>query len=111
MGYDTIKKSNLWVPERTYGVCMWVLPDGKPLMDADGNVLSAEGFVGDPDIEKRVLEAGIYWSGSDEGEVAWVHGARKISSSERDDQADRLNNGLLPDPYEDFFDGLRKNGR
>ena len=111
MGYDNIKKSNLWVPERTYGVCMWVLPNGKPLMDADDNVLSAEGLVGDPDIEKKVLEAGIYWSGSDEGEVAWVHGARKISASEKDDQMVRLLDGLVPDPYEDFFDGLGKYGK
>ena len=111
MAYDNVTKSNLWVPERTYGVCMWILPSGKPLMDVDSNVLSAEGFVGDWDIEKKVLEAAIYWSGSDEGEVAWVHGARKISSSERDDQADRLNNGLVPDPFEDLYDGLRKNGR
>lgn len=111
MGYNSVTKSKLWVPERTYGVCMWVLPNGQPLMDADGYVLSAEGFVGDHDIEQKVLEAGIYWSGSDEGEVAWVHGARKISNSERDDQVDRLNNGLLPDPFEDSFDNLRKNGR
>jgi hypothetical protein len=24
---------------------------------------------------------------------------------------DRLNNGHIPDPYEDFFDGLRKHGK
>ena len=40
----------------------------------------------------------------DEGRITWVHGARKISASERDDQAERLNNGLVADPYEDFFD-------
>lgn len=108
MGYDTVKKSQLWVPERAYGVCMWILPNGKPLMDADNNILSAQGLVGDSVIEQKVLEAAIYWSGSDEGKVIWVQGARKVSSSERDDQAERLNDGLLPDPYEDFFDGLKK---
>jgi hypothetical protein len=71
-------------------------------------VLSAEGFVGDKKIEKRVAEAAKYYTGSEEGEIAWVHGARKISASERDDQAERLENGLLPDPYEDFFDNLKR---
>lgn len=111
MGYETIKKSKIWVPERTFGVCIWIMPDGKPLVDADNNVLSAEGFVGDEDIEERVFAAAKYWTNNGEGRLAWVHGARKVSSSERDDQTDRLNNGLTPDPYEDFFDGLRKHGR
>jgi hypothetical protein len=82
------------------------MPDGKPLSDGDG-VLSAEGFVDDKNIEKRVAEAAKYWTGSSEGRIAWVHGARKISASERDDQVERLHNGLVADPYEDFFDNLR----
>jgi hypothetical protein len=106
MASDIVKNKKLWVPPRTYGVCIWVMPDGKPLSDGDG-VLSAEGFVGDKNIEKRVAEAAKYFTNSEEGEVAWVHGARKISASERDDQVERLNNGLNPDPFEDMFDNLR----
>jgi hypothetical protein len=103
MTSDIVKNKKLWVPPRTYGVCIWIMPDGKPLSDGDG-VLSAEGFVDDKNIEKRVAEA---WTGSSEGRIAWVHGARKISASERDDQVERLHNGLVADPYEDFFDNLR----
>lgn len=106
MSHDIVKNKKLWVPPRTYGVCIWVMPDGAPLSDGDG-VLSAEGFVGDKDIERRVAEAAKYWTGSDEGEVAWVHGARKITSSERDDQVARLQEGLVADPFEDLFDNLR----
>lgn len=106
MTSDIVKNKKLWVPPRTYGVCIWIMPDGKPLSDGDG-VLSAEGFVGDKDIERRVTEAVKYWTGSTEGELAWVHGARKITSDERDDQVERLNNGLTPDPFEDLFDNLR----
>jgi hypothetical protein len=82
------------------------MPDGTPLSDGDG-VLSAEGFVGDKDIEKRVAQAARYWTGSTDGRISWVHGARKVSGSERDDQVERLNEGLIPDPYEDFFDNLK----
>lgn len=106
MSHESIKNSRLWVPPRTYGVCIWIMPDGRPLSDGDG-VLSAEGFVGDKGIEKRVAQAAKYWTGSDEGRVSWVHGARKVTPSERDDQAERLENGLIPDPYEDFFDNLK----
>jgi hypothetical protein len=107
MTHESIKKSQLWVPPRTYGVCIWIMPDGKPLSDGDG-VLCAEGFVGDEDIEKKVTQAARYWTDSNEGEIAWVHGARKVTPSERDDQAERLADGLVPDPYEDFFDNLKR---
>ena len=55
MELDIIKKQKIWVPPRTWGVCIWVLPDGKALMDADGNALSAEGFVNDPNIASTGL--------------------------------------------------------
>jgi len=106
MTSDIVKNKKLWVPPRAYGVCIWIMPDGKPLSDGDG-ILSAEGFVGDKDIERRVTEAVKYWTGSTEGELAWVHGARKITASERDDQVERLHNGLTPDPFEDMLDNLR----
>jgi len=107
MSDDIVKNKQLWVPPRSYGVCIWILPNGTPLSDGDG-VLSAQGFVGDKDIEKRVAQAAKYWTGSDEGEVAWVQGARKVSASERDDQVERLENGMVADPFEDLFDSLRK---
>lgn len=103
MSSDIVRDKKLWVPKRAFGVCVWIMPDGKPLSDGDG-VLCAEGMVNDPDVEKRVQEAAKYWTGSDEGYAAWVGGARKVSSSERDDQAERLANGFVADPYEDFFD-------
>ena len=45
MELDIVKNKKIWIPPRTWGVCIWVLPDGKALMDSDGNALSAEGFV------------------------------------------------------------------
>jgi len=107
---DIVKNKRIWVPDRTFGVCIWILPNGQPLSDGDG-FLSAEGFIGDKDIESRVEAAAKYWTGSEEGELAWVHGARKVSGSEREDQIARFHDGLIPDPLEDAFDGLRKNGK
>lgn len=98
-----IKSKKIWVPERAFGVCIWIMPDGLPLSDGDG-VLSAEGLVGDQEIEQKVAQAAKYWTGSEEGFVRWVSGARKITASERDDQAERLREGLVADPFEDLFD-------
>lgn len=104
---DFVKNKKIWVPERAFGVCIWIMPDGKPLSDGDG-YLSAEGFVGDDKIEKKVAEAAKYWTGSDDGRVAWVQGARKVTDSELDDQKARLADGLTPDPYEDVIDSYFK---
>lgn len=98
-----IKSKNMWVPERAYGICLWIMPDGLPLSDGDG-VLCAEGLVGDEKIELRVAEAAKYWTGSESGVIRWVPGARKVSSDERDDQAERLAAGLVADPFEDMYD-------
>lgn len=110
MNGDFVKNQKLWVPERAFGVCVWIMPDGKPLSDGDG-VLSADGFVGDKVIENKVAEAAKYWTGSTEGQVAWVHGARKVSNSEREDQADRLARGEVADPYEDAIEYLIRSNR
>lgn len=105
MSADLVKNKKLWVPERAYGVCIWILPDGQPLSDGDG-VLCAEGYVGDKRIEKMVTEAAMYWTESDQGYATWVGGARKVSGSEREDQAERFSQGLTPDPYEDLIENI-----
>jgi hypothetical protein len=105
MSTDLVKNKKLWVPERAYGVCIWILPNGQPLSDGDG-VLCAEGYVGDKNVEKMVTEAARYWTQSDEGYATWVGGARKVSESERNDQVDRLAQGLAPDPYEDIIESI-----
>ena len=98
-----IKSKKIWVPERTFGVCIWIKEDGLPLTDGDG-VLCAEGLVNDPKVEQKVAEAAKYWTGTSAGQCRWLAGARKVSASERDDQAERLANGLIADPYEDLLD-------
>lgn len=105
-----VKSKKLWVPERVFGVCIWIMPDGLPLSDGDG-VLCAEGPVGDKAIENRVAEAAKYWTGSTEGYVTWVPGARKVTQSEREDQQERLAAGLTPDPLEDALDEYFRRGR
>lgn len=108
---DYVKRKQLYVPERAYGVCIWIMPNGKPLSDGDG-VLCAEGVMNDKNVEKQVAQAAKYWTGSEEGYTTWVGGARKVTASEKDDQAERLAMGLNPDPYEDIIEAaVRKEMR
>jgi len=104
MSSNMIKSKNIWVPERAHGVCVYFTSKDEALSDGDGGVLCAEGLMYDLDVERRVLEAGRYWSGDADGLVKWVAGARKISASEKDDQVERLNDGLIADPFEDMYD-------
>jgi hypothetical protein len=103
MSLNQDNKSNLWVPERAYGVCVYFTEEHEALSDGDG-VLCAEGVMYDLNIENRVLQAGKYWTGEDLGYVKWVAGGRKVSASEREDQAERLSDGLVADPFEDMYD-------
>jgi hypothetical protein len=107
MNSDYVKNKKLYVPQRAFGVCIWIMADGKPLSDGDG-VLCAEGIVGDKSVEEQVRKAALYWTGSEEGYATWVGGARKVTASEKDDQAERLANGLMPDPYEDIIEAAVK---
>jgi hypothetical protein len=104
---DYVKKKDLYVPERAFGVCIWIMADGKPLSDGDG-VLCAEGVVNDKNVERQVAQAAKYWTGTDEGYATWVGGARKVTASEQDDQKERFEQGLNPDPYEDVIEAAVK---
>ena len=100
MSGNMIDSKKIIIPESAFGVCFWETEDGLPLHDVDYNMLCAEGLIGDTNVEKRVKEAALYWSGNSSGNIRWVRGARKISGSEYEDQKDRLKNGLVADPYE-----------
>ena len=57
MNRNYVDKGGILVNQRIFGVCAWMLPTGELLMDADRNILCAEGFVGNPIIERQVAEA------------------------------------------------------
>lgn len=103
MSDPAIKNSSMWLPERSFGVCVYFTNEGQALSDGDG-VLCAEGIIGDKKVEEKVLQVGKYWASEDGGYVQWVAGGRKISASEKEDQMERLLDGLVADPFEDMFD-------
>ena len=111
MSNSYVNRGGLAVPQKAFGICAWKLPDGTLLMDADENILCAEGPVGSGKIERMVAEAAAYWSDNAGGKPHWVPGARKVSDDELDHQKGRLLDGLIPDEYEEILDpDKRMNG-
>jgi len=93
----------LYKPKRTliadnvpYGVCLWKLPDGRYVQNANQDYLNCAGKVGDKVVEEKMraaarslgIEGGIAW---------WMPGFRQISQMEWDDQMERLQDGKTPD--------------
>lgn len=98
------------VYETSYGVCVWVMPDGAVLGDEDGNFLSLSGELHDPLVEIKLRKAAVYWCGEEAklGNAKWIPGARQISDDEYDEQNDRLLRGVVPDPVDEARQALTK---
>jgi hypothetical protein len=100
-------KRMIAVPESSYGVCLWRMPNGD-YFGADGRYLSMEGVLGDARIEEKMRQAAYYWIGDSIGQPAWVSGARKVSDDEYDDQSARLRDGQIPDEVDAYRQALRR---
>lgn len=85
--------------ETKLGVYVWKLPDESFVADEDANVMSIAAFKGDLSAISRIREAARY-HGYAEGEAVFLEGARKINDEELQEQIDRMNRGLVPDPYD-----------
>ena len=97
--------SGLFIPKQrvipndsAFGVCIWRFPDGKYLMNNEGDYFCSQGRVGDRAIEARMEEVVKREFGDLPGQPAWLPGFRQISENEWCDQMERLLDGKVPDP-------------
>jgi hypothetical protein len=100
------------VEETTLGVFVWEMPDGRWVGDDNGNYLSIQGFKGDR-TRVNVLTEVVKGYGIHTGSPKFLSGQRKINDEEYQEQIQRLNWGLTPDPldigeYKDILKNLRK---
>ena len=97
--------------ESTLGIYVWEMPDGRWIGDDDGNFLSVTSKKGNrSNIDALAREArsfGIY-----EGGPKFLSARRKIDDEEFEHQKQRLNWGLVPDPYDigNYKDEMKKLG-
>ena len=97
--------------ETTLGIYVWEMPDGRWIGDDDGNFLSITSKKGNQSkidaLAREVSSFGIY-----EGRPKFLSGRRKIDDEEFQHQKQRLDWGLIPDPYDigNYKDEMKKLG-
>lgn len=88
-------------------ICLWALPNGAILSDGQGNYFCAESFKeNDSSVEMRMRQS-VRNMGIEGGFPLWKPG-RKVSESEHDDQMERLLDGKIPDPEEEYLDQIEQ---
>jgi len=105
-----IKRMNQSVVEDTIlGIYVWEMPDGRWIGDDDGNFLSVTSKKGNKQRMNLLADAvrsyGIY-----EGQPKFLAGKRKIDDEEYQHQKQRLDWGLVPDPFDigNYKDEMKK---
>lgn len=80
------------------------------MADEEGNLLSIDSK--EHDLSRIALLAAEARSlGFPEGKAVWKHGYRKITDAEYDLQMERLEQGLDPDPAEEYLNAVERNVR
>jgi len=102
-------KSAVVQEETRLGIYVWEMPDGRWIGDDDGNFLSVTSTKGNrskiESLMKVVKSYGIY-----EGQPKFLSGRRKVDDEEFEYQKQRLEWGLVPDPYDigNYKDEMKK---
>lgn len=76
-----------------------MVPDGRPVGDDQGNLLSISAIKGDLKKIKLLQDAAAY-HGVHEGSAVFLSGRRKVTDEEYEEQKLRMAWGLLPDEYD-----------
>ena len=108
-----INKTNTKVleEESILGIYVWEMPDGRWIGDDSGNFLSVTSKKGNKSnidaLAREVRSFGIY-----EGGPKFLSARRKIDDEEVKYQKQRLDWGLVPDPYDigNYKDEMKKLG-
>lgn len=90
------------VVEDLRGVCVWELADGSVIGDEEDRLLSMEGELYSPIIERKMRDAARHYLGEEAllGRARWIPGSRKITDNESDDHMERMLDGAIPDPVD-----------
>jgi len=101
--------SKILEEESILGIYVWEMPDGRWIGDDDGNFLSITSKKGNraniDALAREVRTFGIY-----EGGPKFLSARRKINDEEFEHQKQRLDWGLVPDPFDigNYKDEMKK---
>ena len=102
-------RSKILEEESTLGIYVWEMPDGRWIGDDDGNFLSITSKKGNrSNIDALAREVSTF--GIHEGRPKFLSARRKINDEEFEHQKQRLDWGLVPDPFDigNYKDEMKK---
>ncbi len=109
-------KSKLTVIKKTsdYGLYVWMLPNGQPFSDGNGNVMNIPARPGDIEAMSKITKAAAYY-GAPEGRPVFQAGIRRITDEEHSEQLNRMKEGYIPSETDlgawvDASRGMKKHG-
>lgn len=102
------------VEEVNWGLYLWQMPDESVVMDEEGNYLCIKSVRGDISQIKKLKRAAQEY-GINEGKPIFFSGHRQISEEELEEQKQRAEMGLVPDPQDlpammEYFKEAREMG-
>lgn len=97
---DKKKSGATRISETKLGVYVWQLDDESFFADNKANVMSITAMRGDLWAIGKISEAARHYGVYEGGRPVFLEGARKISDEELEEQIWRMNEGLVPDPYD-----------
>lgn len=109
------RKNGLDVVQSTadYGIYVWILPNGEPFKDDEGNTLNIPSMKGDMKNIGLLTKAAAYW-GQPDGLPKFMPGVGRVTDAEAREDIERMANGLTPygdtDNWKEIFANA-KNGR
>ena len=87
------------IDEANWGLYMWQMPDESLIMDEEGGYLCIPSMKGDI-VQIKKLKKAAQEYGVDEGKPLFFAGHRKVTDEELEEQRQRADMGLVPDPQD-----------
>jgi hypothetical protein len=89
MGIRAVESNANW------GIYVWMMNNGKPFTNSDGDVLNVPGRRFDIELMNQVTEAARYY-GAPDGEPKFVAGVQRVSEMRHSEEIDRMKEGYIP---------------
>lgn len=79
----------------SYGLYVWILPNGEPFMDDQGNTLNVPSMQYDIQKMKALADAAAYY-GQPEGQAMFMPGVGRATDTQYKEDIERMASGLTP---------------
>lgn len=97
-----------------YGIYVWILPNGEPFQDDDGNTLNIPSMKHDIKNMNLLAKSAAYW-GKPDGVAKFMPGVGRVTDDQAREDRDRMAEGLTPygdtDNWKELFANERNAGK